>query len=106
VLRNGGVKCFGSNTPPSKTSFGILGSGDTTTDTIAEPVDVVGLSSGVVELGAGLATTCARKADGAILCWGFNGADGDPLGGGQLGANIGSSTVMPVPVPVVGFPEP
>jgi alpha-tubulin suppressor-like RCC1 family protein len=60
----GAVKCWGSN------EYGQLGDG-TTTERHA-PTTVVGLTSGVVELAAGVYHTCARLASGSVKCWGRN----------------------------------
>jgi alpha-tubulin suppressor-like RCC1 family protein len=53
------------------------------------------IDPGVVEVSAGIATTCARSADGAVRCWGTN-AYGE----------IGNGTTMPfsMPAPVTLVP--
>lgn len=82
----GGLKCWGSNV------FGQLGN-NTTTDSLS-PVDVVGLSSGVVRVIAADFGTCALTVTGGVKCWGNNYS-------GQLGD--GSNKYSNVPVDVVGL---
>ena len=81
----GGVKCWGTN------QQGQLGDG--TNQPRNTPVDVVGLQSGVVAIGAGQAHTCAILATGAIVCWGDN-AHGQ-LGDGTQNAHPTPVTVQP-----------
>ena len=80
----GGVKCWGSNFD------GQLGDGTATDRSTA--VDVVGLTSGVTSISAGLSTTCAVTSAGGVKCW----------GSGVLGNGEGSSTAR-TPVDVAGL---
>jgi alpha-tubulin suppressor-like RCC1 family protein len=82
----GAVKCWGEN------AWGQLGDGSTVDSHV--PVDVVGLSSGVIAVSAGTGYTCAITTVGAVKCWGLN-ANG--------GLGDGTTTERHVPVTVVGF---
>ena len=64
VLGNGGVKCWGSN------RHGRLGDGSTIDR--PTPVTVSGYATGVSDVAAGGAHTCAVTAGGAAQCWGSN----------------------------------
>lgn len=84
----GGVKCWGFN------NWGGVGDGTTTTDVRYSPVDVVGLSSGVVFVTESVYHSCALLASGGVKCWGYN-------DGGQLGD--GTTTDRSSPVSVNGL---
>ena len=66
ITGSGGAKCWGDS------SNGKLGAGPTGGVNGLVPLDVVGLSSGVEDMGAGSNHTCALTATGAVKCWGFN----------------------------------
>jgi len=79
----GGVKCSGRN------ADGELGDGTITQRNV--PVDVNGLTSNVIHIGAGQHHTCAVTSGGAVRCWGWNVV-------GQLGDNTTASSSTPVNV--------
>jgi alpha-tubulin suppressor-like RCC1 family protein len=84
----GGLRCWGYN------NFGQLGDG-TVIYSPDDPVDVVGLTSGVASVYAGGNATCAITDEGVAKCWGDNAL-------GQLGnGEIGYATI---PQDVVGSP--
>ncbi len=62
VTTSGAVKCWGSNLQ------GILGDGTTTRSLI--PVDVLGLTTGALDVASGTTLTCAMMTAGGVKCWG------------------------------------
>ncbi|OGQ92201.1 MAG: hypothetical protein A2289_02595 [Deltaproteobacteria bacterium RIFOXYA12_FULL_58_15] len=88
LLNTGALKCWGFD------HFGQLGDGDTNTSQ-GTPVDVAGLSTGVIAVAAGSYHTCALLDTGAIKCWGSDNF-------GQLG-DEGTNTSQGTPVDVAGL---
>ena len=86
LTSTGGVKCWGSN------SSGQLGNG--TRGWSPNPMDVSGLSSGIMTISAGGSSICALTSNGGVKCWGRNSY-------GQLGD--GSTTDRTTPVDVSGL---
>lgn len=87
VLSSGGVKCWG---------YGFSGQlGNNSTSDALVPVDVLGLSAGVVAVAAGFVHSCALMSNGTMKCWG----DGS---GGKLGNSFTGNELTPVDV--IGLP--
>jgi alpha-tubulin suppressor-like RCC1 family protein len=80
----GAAKCWGNGIP-----YGEIGNG--ATRSALTPVDVTGMSSGVVAISAGHSHTCAVTTSGAAKCWGLGGE-------GQLGNGATSIALSPVGV--------
>ena len=85
----GGVKCWGRG------DFGSLGNGDFVNSAL--PVDVTGLTSGVVQIALGSVHACALTAAGGVKCWGYN--ISGQLGNGTTDRGPGIAT----PVDVIGL---
>jgi alpha-tubulin suppressor-like RCC1 family protein len=83
LMTNGGMKCWGDN------KSGQIG--DNSTTQRKTPVDVSGLTSGVVAIGAGGNHTCALTTQNILKCWGAN-------DNGQIGNN--TTTNQPLAVKI------
>ncbi len=83
LTQAGAVQCWGGN------DYGQLGDG-TLADRLA-PVAVLGLSSGVAAIEAGVSHSCALTQAGTVQCWGYNGA-------GELGDGTTATRLSPVAV--------
>ena len=83
-----GVMCWGSN------GGGELGDGTNTNRSI--PAEVIGLTSGVSAIEAGVSHTCVLTTDGGVKCW------GELYGGGELGNGANTYFSM-TPVDVIGL---
>lgn len=81
LTKSGAVKCWGKN------DDGQLG--DDSNNTRFHPVEVTGLSSGVLAIYAGGDHTCAMLKSGLIKCWGSNNF-------GELGNGNKQSSNIPV----------
>jgi len=83
----GGVKCWGDNT------WGQVG--DATNINRSTPVDVVGMSSGTIDVTTGSGHTCGLTISGGVKCWGANSS-------GDLGNGTTNHSFTPVDVPGLG----
>ncbi|MAF81150.1 hypothetical protein CL628_04020 [bacterium] len=97
ALVNGGVQCWGRN------GFRQLGNTSTTVSASKTPVPVEGLSSGVTDIVAGSAHSCAVH-NGVVKCWGghMSGQLGSSQSFGTRGN--GSDNVSATPLTVEGMP--
>ena len=83
LTTSGGVQCWGTG------QEGRLGRNSYTGS--STPVDVVGLTSGVIDISANSGHTCAVLSDGTVKCWGRSAE-------GQAGTISGFSQPAPVDV--------
>jgi alpha-tubulin suppressor-like RCC1 family protein len=97
LQRSGTVQCWGNNDKGELGRGGALAL-SSNTPSIFVPQTVVGLSDAVSISAAGH-STCAVKADGTVVCWGYGGQNLV-----RLGVNVPSSTVFALssPISVVG----
>jgi alpha-tubulin suppressor-like RCC1 family protein len=89
ITEPGGIQCWGNN------ELGQLGNGETAYERLS-PVDVAGLTSGVIGISAAGNQTCALATGGAVSCWGNNKY-------GQLGD--GTSELRRSPVAIDGLEQ-
>jgi alpha-tubulin suppressor-like RCC1 family protein len=90
LTAGGGVQCWGSD------AWGQLGDGAYANSSV--PVDVAGLTTGIVAISVGDGHTCVITTGGAVKCWGgYCGCEGI----GVLGN--GSDTSSATPVDVTGL---
>ncbi|WP_240592722.1 putative Ig domain-containing protein [Macromonas bipunctata] len=80
VTTSGGAKCWGRNYSGQLGNNSFAGS--------SVPVDVSGLTSGVVSISLGYYHTCAVTTSGGAKCWGGN-------GNGQLGNTSNTDSEVP-----------
>jgi alpha-tubulin suppressor-like RCC1 family protein len=78
---DGSIWCWGGN------DYGQLGRTDIDAGTIqAYPIPAqVGTITGTKGFALGYLHACAIRADGTVVCWGYNDSDASPNGSGQLG---------------------
>ncbi len=94
----GGVECWGDNT------WGQLGNGSTSSS--PSPVQVTGLTGGVIGVSVGGESACAVTTNGDVMCWGDN--DNGEIGPGTVTSTCGESggfqtPCSTTPVQVTGF---
>lgn len=90
-LTTGGlVYCWGDNTS------GRIGQDPGLVSDTTTPIQVAGLS-GIVQLAAGEAHTCARDPSNSVFCWGLNQVG--QLGDGNSGSGVFSFTPVAVVLP-------
>ncbi len=98
ITQTGGVKCWGDVYIGLGNGFLYPGPGNATDNGedyyAATPVDIPGLSSGVVAIDVGFLHSCALTSSGGVKCWGSN-------ANGELGD--GTTTDSPLPRDVSGL---
>ncbi len=99
ALDDGAARCWGAN------NFGQLGSGVVSETPPPAPVDVVGPTgegglTGVVQLSAGLGSTCARTMAGEVFCWGESVRGQLGQGDAKLPPAVPTPTLVPVLPPI------
>ena len=90
VLDSGALKCWGNN------EYGQLGEDRGCPTPCTTPVDVTGMSSGVVAATGGYFHTCALTSSGLVKCWGNNHF-------GQVGDNLACGVLCGAPQNVSGL---
>jgi alpha-tubulin suppressor-like RCC1 family protein len=86
VREGGSVQCWGSD------ASGRLGSGDGD-DSSGRPVSVLGIGD-AAEIASGFAHTCARRRNGAVVCWGAG--NSGQLGDGMTGVGHLHDSAFPI----------
>ena len=87
ITVGGGLKCWGRN------NYGQLGIGTTTDRSI--PVNVTGLTGGVVMMAAGYLHTCALMENGEVKCWGDHEWPPTSVGGLSGALSIAAGGAIP-----------
>ena len=97
AIAHGGAWCWGANNLLQSVPRASRDANTSTERAITTPTRVAD-ADGAVEVAAGGNHTCARWANGAVRCWGYN--DRGQLGSGGLGGNIiRGREITPVALP-------
>jgi alpha-tubulin suppressor-like RCC1 family protein len=89
----GGVKCWGSN---NSGQLGVPQDYNRLGYDVETPMDVEGMTAGVIAIDAGDHHTCAVTVGGGVKCWGTN-SEGE-LGDGFMLGIVGGFSAIPVAV--------